>query len=86
MVSAVCDALAPLGVRHIDMPLKPERVWKAIASARTGQAHHQRAMTGTPGKPAPKVSPNPSARPAPQMQGGTSKEKKSANRAARSRA
>lgn len=33
MVNAVCDALSPLGVKHIDMPLKPERVWKAISEA-----------------------------------------------------
>jgi len=25
------DALSPLGVRHIDMPLTPEKVWKLIA-------------------------------------------------------
>ncbi len=30
VVNAVVDALAPLGVRHIDMPLWPERVWRAI--------------------------------------------------------
>ena len=28
--SAVCDALAHLGVRHIDLPCTPERVWRAI--------------------------------------------------------
>ncbi len=32
-MNAVCDALAPLGVRHIDMPLTPERVWRAIRDA-----------------------------------------------------
>jgi carbon-monoxide dehydrogenase large subunit len=32
--SAVCDALAPFGVRHIDIPCTPERVWRAIESAR----------------------------------------------------
>ncbi|MBW8826701.1 MAG: xanthine dehydrogenase family protein molybdopterin-binding subunit [Acidobacteria bacterium] len=32
--SAVLDALAPLGVRHIDFPLTPERVWEAIQEAR----------------------------------------------------
>jgi carbon-monoxide dehydrogenase large subunit len=32
--NAVCDALAHLGVRHVDMPCTPERVWRAIASAR----------------------------------------------------
>jgi carbon-monoxide dehydrogenase large subunit len=32
--SAVVDALSHLGVRHIDMPATPERVWAAINSAR----------------------------------------------------
>ena len=32
--SAVCDALAHLGVRHVDIPTTPERVWRAIAAAR----------------------------------------------------
>jgi carbon-monoxide dehydrogenase large subunit len=31
--SAVLDAMAHLGVRHIDMPCTPEKVWRAIASA-----------------------------------------------------
>jgi carbon-monoxide dehydrogenase large subunit len=31
--SAVVDALAHLGVRHVDMPCTPERVWTAIRSA-----------------------------------------------------
>ncbi|HYX40548.1 MAG TPA: molybdopterin cofactor-binding domain-containing protein, partial [Pyrinomonadaceae bacterium] len=30
IVSAVVDALAPFGVRHIDMPIKPETVWRLI--------------------------------------------------------
>lgn len=30
--SAVIDAVAHLGVRHIDMPCSPERVWRAINS------------------------------------------------------
>jgi aerobic carbon-monoxide dehydrogenase large subunit len=33
-VNAVCNALAPLGVRHIEMPLTPDRVWAAIQNAR----------------------------------------------------
>src|SRR5438046_3023472 len=32
--NAVVDALSYLGVRHIDMPLTPERVWNALAAAR----------------------------------------------------
>jgi carbon-monoxide dehydrogenase large subunit len=30
VVNAVMDALAPLGIRHIDTPLTPEKVWQAI--------------------------------------------------------
>ena len=30
LVNAVHDALAPLGVRHLDMPMTPERIWRAI--------------------------------------------------------
>jgi aerobic carbon-monoxide dehydrogenase large subunit len=33
IVNAVVDALAPFGVKHLDMPLKPERVWQAIQQA-----------------------------------------------------
>ncbi|MGI8506656.1 MAG: xanthine dehydrogenase family protein molybdopterin-binding subunit [Solirubrobacteraceae bacterium] len=32
--NAVIDALAHLGVRHIDMPVNGERVWRALAAAR----------------------------------------------------
>ena len=31
--NAVVDALAHLGVTHVDMPLTPERVWRAIRAA-----------------------------------------------------
>ncbi len=31
--NAVVDALSPFGVRHLDMPLTPERVWRAIRAA-----------------------------------------------------
>jgi aerobic carbon-monoxide dehydrogenase large subunit len=30
LVNAVIDALTPLGVHHLDMPLTPMRVWEAI--------------------------------------------------------
>ncbi len=33
VVAAVLDALAPLGVAHLDMPATPERVWRAIRDA-----------------------------------------------------
>jgi carbon-monoxide dehydrogenase large subunit len=33
VVNSVVDALSPLGVRHIDMPLTPEKIWKLIQEA-----------------------------------------------------
>ena len=35
--NAVVDALSHLGVRHVDMPCTPERVWTAIQEARAGR-------------------------------------------------
>jgi aerobic carbon-monoxide dehydrogenase large subunit len=34
IMNAVVDALAPLGITHIDMPATPHRVWQAIQAAR----------------------------------------------------
>ena len=34
--NAVMDALRPLGVTRVDMPLTPEKVWRAINDARNG--------------------------------------------------
>ncbi|HYM01752.1 MAG TPA: molybdopterin cofactor-binding domain-containing protein, partial [Stellaceae bacterium] len=36
VMNAVVDALAAFGIRHIDMPATPERVWRAILQARAG--------------------------------------------------
>jgi carbon-monoxide dehydrogenase large subunit len=33
VVNAVMDALSPFGITHLDMPLTPERVWRAIQTA-----------------------------------------------------
>ncbi|HVB57457.1 MAG TPA: xanthine dehydrogenase family protein molybdopterin-binding subunit [Candidatus Acidoferrales bacterium] len=30
VVNSVVDALSPLGVRHIDMPMTPEKIWKLL--------------------------------------------------------
>ena len=32
IANAVMDALYPLGVRHLDLPLTPEKIWRAISS------------------------------------------------------
>jgi carbon-monoxide dehydrogenase large subunit len=34
IANAVMDALAPFGIEHIDIPLTPEKVWRAIQQAK----------------------------------------------------
>lgn len=36
VVNAVLDALAPLGIKFVDMPLKPEKIWTLIQAAQQG--------------------------------------------------
>lgn len=36
IVNAVLDALSPLGIRSIDMPLRPEKIWAQIQAAQHG--------------------------------------------------
>ena len=38
IVAAVVDALSPYGIRHLDMPIKPENIWRIIGKAKTGAA------------------------------------------------
>ncbi|MEX2407435.1 MAG: molybdopterin cofactor-binding domain-containing protein, partial [Actinomycetota bacterium] len=38
VVNAVIDALAHLGVTHLEKPVTPERVWRALNKARGGAA------------------------------------------------
>jgi carbon-monoxide dehydrogenase large subunit len=38
VVNAIVDALSALGVRHLEMPVTPERVWRAIEATRTRSA------------------------------------------------
>jgi aerobic carbon-monoxide dehydrogenase large subunit len=38
IVNAVLDALAPYGVTTLDMPLTPQRVWRALQAARDGSS------------------------------------------------
>jgi len=36
VINAIVDALSELGVRHIEMPATPERVWRAIRAGAAG--------------------------------------------------
>jgi carbon-monoxide dehydrogenase large subunit len=47
VVNAVVDALRPFGIDDIQMPCTPERVWRAITSARS-QGDHPTAKTAIP--------------------------------------
>ena len=38
VANAVLDALAPLGVDHIELPLTPERIWQAVRAAQSAAA------------------------------------------------
>jgi carbon-monoxide dehydrogenase large subunit len=48
VVNAVVDALAPLGITDIEMPLTPERVWRAMQDARSRQASAAPAQQSAP--------------------------------------
>ena len=41
VVNAVLDALAPLGVKDVPMPMTPSRIWHAIQLARQGVARDE---------------------------------------------
>jgi xanthine dehydrogenase molybdopterin-binding subunit B len=49
VVNAVVDALAPLGIRQIEMPLTPERVWRAIQEVRMNTRAQAGAQPAAPG-------------------------------------
>jgi carbon-monoxide dehydrogenase large subunit len=34
IINAVCDALSPLGIKHVDMPASPDRLWDQMRRAR----------------------------------------------------
>jgi carbon-monoxide dehydrogenase large subunit len=41
MINAICDALAEFGVRHVEMPATPERIWRAIRGAGGGSSQRR---------------------------------------------
>jgi aerobic carbon-monoxide dehydrogenase large subunit len=42
ITNAVCNALADLGVRHIEMPVTAEKVWRAMRDAKAGKSRAKR--------------------------------------------
>ena len=43
-MSAILDALRPLGIEHIDMPATPNRVWQAITLAQRQKPRRRRRI------------------------------------------
>ncbi len=43
LANAVVDALSPLGVRHVDLPVKRERIWRLLHKTSRGAAKERRA-------------------------------------------
>ncbi|MGH9219833.1 MAG: xanthine dehydrogenase family protein molybdopterin-binding subunit, partial [Vicinamibacterales bacterium] len=48
IVSAAVDALSPLGVKHIDMMLRPEKLWRIIQAASKPQAPSPKPQAPSP--------------------------------------
>jgi carbon-monoxide dehydrogenase large subunit len=40
VINAIVDALQPLGIKHVDMPASPDRLWKQIRGAQNGNGAH----------------------------------------------
>jgi carbon-monoxide dehydrogenase large subunit len=56
IVNAVCDALAPFGIRNLDMPLKAERVWNAIQQSKKTKDAAEGGRATPPPRKAAKAS------------------------------
>jgi carbon-monoxide dehydrogenase large subunit len=46
VINSILDALEPYGIKHIDMPASPMRVWKAIQDAQGGDAGERQTDAG----------------------------------------
>jgi aerobic carbon-monoxide dehydrogenase large subunit len=47
VVSAALDALAPLGVTHLEMPLTSEQVWRRIREVQGGRSTPSKVGAGS---------------------------------------
>ena len=53
IVNAVVDALSPFGITHLDMPLRPQRLWRALAEAQAARQAADEAGHARPGSSSP---------------------------------
>ena len=47
VVAAAVDALSVFGVKHIDMMLRPEKLWRLIQAGANGQAARRESSQGS---------------------------------------
>src|SRR5207244_11077588 len=40
VINAIVDALQPLGIKRVEMPASPDRLWKLIRDAQSGNGAH----------------------------------------------
>jgi carbon-monoxide dehydrogenase large subunit len=43
VINAICDALSPLGIKHVDMPATPDRLWKQMKGASKASSNGKEA-------------------------------------------
>lgn len=48
IANAVLDALAPLGIRHLDVPLTPQKIWQALRGVQTSPGRSPPYRPSTP--------------------------------------
>jgi len=56
LVNAVVDALAPFGVRHVDLPIKREKIWRLIHEASKSAKPPEKAAAKKSAKAPPKAA------------------------------
>jgi aerobic carbon-monoxide dehydrogenase large subunit len=63
IVNAVVDALEPFGVRHVDLPVKRERIWRIIRKAAPKPTARPSPKASSGAKAKPKLKPRPKPQP-----------------------
>ncbi|MBJ7612196.1 MAG: molybdopterin-dependent oxidoreductase [Candidatus Dormibacteraeota bacterium] len=69
VINAVCDALWPLGIKHVDMPASPDRLWRQMQEERTHTAHGATADVGGTGSTQAQPGAGGTTTPAPGTRG-----------------
>ncbi len=69
VINAVVDALSPLGIKHVDMPASPDRLWRQMQEGRTHTAQGATADVGGTGSTQAQPGAGGTTTPAPGTRG-----------------